>query len=55
MVPMLPGCITYGESLDEAVINIKEAVELYIESLRANNEPIPSEENTFEYSVSVLE
>lgn len=54
MVPMLPGCITYGESLDEVVINIKEAVEVYIESLRANNEPIPSEENTFEYSVSVL-
>lgn len=30
-VPMLPGCITYGETLDEAVVNVKEAVELYIE------------------------
>jgi predicted RNase H-like HicB family nuclease len=53
IVPMLPGCITYGESLDEAVENVKEAIELYIESLRAHNEPIPNEENTFEYSVSV--
>jgi antitoxin HicB len=53
IVPMLPGCITYGENIDEAVENVKEAIELYIESLRANNEPIPTEENTFEYSVSV--
>jgi antitoxin HicB len=53
LVPMLPGCVTYGENLDEAVENVKEAIELYIESLRAHNEPIPTEENTFEYSVSV--
>jgi antitoxin HicB len=53
IVPMLPGCLTYGENIDEAVENVKEAIELYIESLRANNEPIPTEENTFEYSVSV--
>lgn len=30
-VPTLPGCITYGETLDEAVENVKEAIELYIE------------------------
>lgn len=52
-VPMLPGCVTYGESLEEAVVNVKEAIELYIESLRAHNEPVPTEENTFEYSISV--
>lgn len=52
-VPMLPGCVTYGDTLDEAVDNVKEAIELYLESLRAHNEPIPTEENTFEYSVSV--
>lgn len=50
---MLPGCVTYGESLEEAVVNVKEAIELYIESLRAHNEPVPTEENTFEYSISV--
>lgn len=53
VVPTLPGCITYGESLDEAIMNVKEAIELYIESLRANDEPVPTEENTLEYSVSV--
>jgi predicted RNase H-like HicB family nuclease len=53
IVPTLPGCVTYGETIDEAVVNVKEAIELYIESLKAHGETIPSEENTFEYSVSV--
>ena len=53
IVPVLPGCVTYSETIDEAVVNIKEAIELYIESLKAHGETIPSEENTFEYSVSV--
>lgn len=52
-VPTLPGCITYGEDMDEAIVNVKEAIELYIESLHAHNEPVPTEENTFEYSISV--
>lgn len=44
LVPTLPGCITYGESMDETVSNATEAIELYIESLVANGEPIPAEE-----------
>lgn len=31
-VPSLPGCISQGETKEEAIKNIKEAVELYIES-----------------------
>lgn len=53
-VPTLPGCITYGETMDEAIANAKEAVELFLESLTAHGEPIPSEENTFEYSLSLV-
>ncbi|MBI4140824.1 type II toxin-antitoxin system HicB family antitoxin [Candidatus Woesearchaeota archaeon] len=30
-VPSLPGCISQGETKDEAVRNIKEAIELYLE------------------------
>jgi predicted RNase H-like HicB family nuclease len=30
-VPALPGCISEGENLDEALENIKEAIELYLE------------------------
>ena len=40
-VPALPGCISQGQSRDEALNNIKEAIELYIESLEAHNEPVP--------------
>ncbi len=32
-VPSLPGCISEGETVDEALANIKEAVELYLEPL----------------------
>jgi len=30
-VPSLPGCISEGDTLDEALANIQEAVELYLE------------------------
>jgi len=53
-VPTLPGCITFGETIDEAVLMAKEAIELYLESLTSHGEVIPTEENTFEYSVSVV-
>ena len=41
-VSTLPGCITYGETMDEAIANAKEAVELYLESLAAHGEPMPA-------------
>jgi len=40
-VPSLPGCISQGKTRDEATANIKEAIELYLESLSAHDEPIP--------------
>lgn len=52
-VPALPGCITYGENVDEAIAMAKEAIELYIESLAEHNEPIPDESNTLEYSITL--
>ena len=30
-VPGLPGCISEGETVDEAIANIREAIELYVE------------------------
>ncbi len=53
IVPSLPGCITYGDSISEAIEMAKEAVEVYIESLKAHNEEIPTEENTFEYTLNL--
>ncbi len=42
--PALPGCWSQGKTRDEAMANIREAIELYIESLMANGEPIPEED-----------
>ncbi len=40
-VPSLPGCISEGKTREEAIKNIKEAIEVYLESLKEHNEPIP--------------
>jgi predicted RNase H-like HicB family nuclease len=52
-VPSLPGCITYGETIDESITMAKEAIALYLESLAEHGEDIPSEENTFEYHLTI--
>ncbi len=52
-VPNLEGCVTYGKDLDEAKINAKEAIELYIESLKEDNLPIPKDDNLLELSLEV--
>jgi antitoxin HicB len=39
--PALPGCISEGSTRAEALLNIKEAIAGYIESLRKHGEPIP--------------
>lgn len=53
IVPLLPGCVTFGATMEEAIEMSKEAIELYLESLIARNEPIPSDENVFEYMVTL--
>lgn len=40
-VPDLPGCISEGDTLDEAEKNIQEAVELYLETLEERGVPLP--------------
>ncbi len=41
--PSLPPCISQGETKDEAINNIKEAMELYLELLIEEGRPIPKE------------
>ena len=41
--PSLPGCISQGKTKKEALNNIKEAIELYIEVLKADNLPVPKD------------
>jgi predicted RNase H-like HicB family nuclease len=52
-VPSLEGCVTYGKDLKEAKKNAHEAIELYIESLKADNLPIPSDDNFLEYNLQI--
>ena len=47
-VPVLPGYITYGEDVDQAISMAKEAIELYIEELQERGEIIPDYSNTLE-------
>ncbi len=42
-VPALRGCVSQGKTKEETVANIKEAMELYLESLKAHKQPVPSE------------
>jgi predicted RNase H-like HicB family nuclease len=52
-VPLLPGCISEGDTKKEALSNIREAIELYIESLKEDGEPIPTEDTVEEALVEV--
>ncbi len=52
-VPTLPGCITYGETVDEAISMAREAIDLYLESLEAHGDAIPDEQAPLEYNVTV--
>jgi predicted RNase H-like HicB family nuclease len=52
-VPSLEGCNTYGSTLSEAKANAKEAIELYIESLKADGLLIPTDDNLLEYNLQI--
>lgn len=52
-VPALHGCHSQGETLEETEANIKEAIEVYLESLKAHGEPIPEEIRSFQGKVAV--
>lgn len=47
-VPDLPGCVAVGETRDEAMQLIREAIELHVESLRDSGEPIPQPQSSVE-------
>lgn len=53
--PALKGCHTWGRSYDEALANIREAVELYVEDLREAGSPIPVDpEQAVEWSTPAV-
>jgi len=40
-VPTLPGCVSQGETVEEALDNIKEAIEVYLESFKQRGIDLP--------------
>jgi len=52
-VPVLPGCHTQGDTLEEAEKNIKEAILLYLESMAARKEAMPREMRILQGRVEV--
>lgn len=52
-VPSLPGCITWGDTIDEAISMAKEAVQGYIAVLEEEKELIPDDNETLEYSFQI--
>ena len=53
-VPVLPGCITYGENVEEAIEMAKDAINIYIEELQSRGELVPDDANTLEYSLNLV-
>lgn len=39
--PALPGCVSQGSTRNEALANIRDAIQGYLQSLKAHNEPVP--------------
>ena len=52
-VPALPGCITFGETVEEAITIAKEAIEGYIETLKDLGKEVPTDDDILEYTVSI--
>ena len=52
-VPSLSGCHSQGDNLEEAEKNIQEAIELYVESLRAHKYSIPREQRILQGRVEI--
>jgi predicted RNase H-like HicB family nuclease len=43
LAPALPGCVSQGDDRGQALANIREAIELYLDDCRDAGEPIPTE------------
>ena len=42
-IPALPGCVSQGDNREQAMSNIKEAAELYLQDCRDAGDPVPTE------------
>lgn len=52
-VPVLPGCVSQGDTRGEALKNIEEAIEIYLEDVRAAGESAPVEDARVEVAPTI--
>jgi predicted RNase H-like HicB family nuclease len=53
IVPSLPGCITYGKTIEEARRMALDAIKAYLESLKKHGEPIPDDSEILEGTLDI--
>ena len=53
IVPSLPGCITYGKTVEEAKKMALNVIKAYLESLKKHNEPIIDDSEILEETLSI--
>ena len=53
-VPDLPGCISEGDTLEEAQKNIAEAIQLYLETLTERKIPLPNRDSSKIFRKEIL-
>jgi predicted RNase H-like HicB family nuclease len=51
-VPSLPGCVSQGDSKQEAIENVRDAIDAWIDAARSTGTPIPDE--SFDVQVCVI-
>ncbi len=53
-VPSLPGCVTYGRTIEEARDMAQDAIKGYIASLKKHREPIPNDQESFVGTIDII-
>ena len=52
-VPSLPGCLSQGETVDETLENVADAIRSHVEALREDGQPVPEDKGFLLGRVSV--
>ncbi len=52
--PSLPGCVTFGKTVDEALEMIKDAIEGYVETLKSHGAEVPTDDDVLGCIVEIV-
>jgi len=53
LIPALPGCVTYGKTVEEVIEMARDAITGYVESLIEDGEAVPTDEELIECRLTV--